>query len=80
MQIQDLKIGDVLDGLRDRYNLYVPFGKSEIRLVEDIFTGESRWIRTDGTVVLGFPEITKLKLKKEAETIQLAFDGLGLGN
>ena len=41
--------------------------------MEDIFTDESRRIRTDGTAILGFPEM------KEAETFQFSFGGLELG-
>ncbi len=47
--------------------------------MEDIFTDESRRIRTDGTAILGFPEIAKRKQKKEAETFQFSFGGLELG-
>ena len=47
--------------------------------MEDIFTDESRRIRTDGTAILGFPEIAKRKQKKEAETLQFSFGELELG-
>lgn len=50
--MNEIKAGDTLADIRRSGNLYVPFGTEEIRLVEDIHTGEWQYIRTDGTVVL----------------------------
>lgn len=50
--MSEIKAGDTLADIRRSGNLYVPFGTDEIRLVEDIHTGEWQYIRTDGTVIL----------------------------
>lgn len=50
--IHKIAVGDQLTYLRKADNLFVPFGKAEIRMVEDIETGEVRYIQTDGTKVI----------------------------
>lgn len=50
--IHDIAVGDRLTHLRRADNLFVPFGKAKIRMVEDIETGEVRYIHTDGTKVI----------------------------
>ena len=57
----------MLADIRRSGNLYVPFGTEEIRLVEDIHTGDWQYIRTDGTVVLALldsPERLRPKIKE----------------
>lgn len=75
MQLSEIKPGQSLHALRLCDNLYVPFGKSPIRRIEDIDTGEFCRIRTDGETVWAVlsGDWSPEGKKKKAETLQLSF-------
>ena len=55
LALSQIKVGNSLRELRQYDNLYVPFGKNDIRMIEDIRTApncKSLFVRTDGTTVL----------------------------
>lgn len=69
--IHSIQAGDILSELRQYDNLYVPCGNADVRLIEDIDSGESVCVWTDGMKILSFVDekpVTVWRNKSHYET------------